>query len=377
MAMLPKERMIAALEHREADRVPIGEILADWDITERAIGRETYAYTKWREWTALWDGHRDEVVESYKRDLVDLTRALEWDFVVVPMMPARKENGRKPERVGEYTWRDGSGKVWQFSPESGGAAMLISAPEMSLDDIVVPDRVEVDESCLEAVAHVVKELGGTHFVTFRPPDGSFPWRETVGMEEFLIRMLTQPEFVAKATTAYMKVAQAYIEAACDLGVDGIVAGTDFCDNRGLFMGQRLFRQHVLPGLKGMVDAAKGKGKYFIKHTDGNTWEILDDFVTLGIDAWHGIQPPIGMDFGRLKEKYAGRLALFGGVNCDTLVRGTPQDVVAEVKETFAVAAPGGGYVATSGNSLLVGTKWENYAAMREAVREYGTYPIRI
>ena len=33
--MLPKERMIAALEHREADRVPTGETGADWEITER------------------------------------------------------------------------------------------------------------------------------------------------------------------------------------------------------------------------------------------------------------------------------------------------------------------------------------------------------
>ena len=47
--MLPKERIIAALEHREADRVPVGEIVADWEITEAALGRQTYAHSKWRE----------------------------------------------------------------------------------------------------------------------------------------------------------------------------------------------------------------------------------------------------------------------------------------------------------------------------------------
>src|SRR5512136_2598262 len=117
--MLPKERMIAALEHREADRVPVGEIHADWEIIERTLGRGTYVHSQWREWTAEWEGRRDEVVASYCRDLVDLTRAFDWDFVCVPLMPARRERYQAPEIVGEYTWRDSAGILWQYSPETG------------------------------------------------------------------------------------------------------------------------------------------------------------------------------------------------------------------------------------------------------------------
>ena len=68
--MLPKARIIAALEHREADRVPIRETGAAWDIVERALGRPTYYRSKWKEWVAEWEGRRDEVVKSYQRDLV-------------------------------------------------------------------------------------------------------------------------------------------------------------------------------------------------------------------------------------------------------------------------------------------------------------------
>ena len=70
-----------------------------------------------------------------------------------------------------------------------------------------------------------------------------------------------------------------------------------------------------------------------------------------MDAWHGIQPPIGMDISRLKEKYAGRLCLYGGLNVDTLVRKTPEQVEEEVKDALRVTAAGGGYVLSSGNSL--------------------------
>jgi uroporphyrinogen decarboxylase len=374
--MLPKARIIAALEHREADRVPIGETGADWDIVERALGRPTFYRSKWKEWVAEWEGRRDEVVESYKRDLADLARTFEWDFVVVPLTPSRRTPAPMPEMLGDYKWRDERGRVWQYSPESGGHPMLLEGPPLRAEDVVVPDRVTVDESRLEAIVHLVRELGGTHFVFGRAPDGTFPWAETIGMEEYLVRMASDPAFTARTIEAYLKVSLAWIDAICDTGVDGILVATDYCDNQGPLMGPRLFRQYVLPAFRETTRAVRAKGKYFVKHTDGNTWSILDDFVAAGVNGWQGIQPRIGMDLKRLKEKYAGRLCLFGGVNCETLTLGTPAEIETEVKDAIHHAAPGGGLVLTSGNTLQLGTRWENYQAMRAAAREHGRYPIR-
>ena len=374
--MLPKERIIAALKHREGDRVPIGEIAADWEIVEHALGRPTFYRSKWKEWVAEWDGRRDEVVASYQRDIVDLARTFDWDFVAVPLVPARRERYTRPEMLGEYTWRDVKGRIWRYAPESGGSPMLVEGPSMTLEDIVVPETVQIDESRLEAIVHVVKELGGTHFVLGRAPDGTFPWDETVGMEEYLFRMASDPEFTAKTIEANLKVSLAWIDAICDAGVDGILMGTDYCDSQGLLMGPRLFRQYILPAFQETVRAIHAKDKYFVKHTDGNTWSILDDFVAAGVDGWQGIQPRIGMDLKLLKEKYAGQLCFFGGVNCETLTLGTPAEVEEEVRYAIRYAAPGGGLVLTSGNSLQVGTKWGNYQAMRAAGLANGHYPIR-
>ena len=169
----------------------------------------------------------------------------------------------------------------------------------------------------------------------------------------------------------------WVEAMCDAGCDAILNGIDYCDNEGPLMGPQLFRHLCQPALAALCSAAHRKGKFFIKHCDGYTWPILDDFVAAGVQAWHGIQPPIGMDFGRLKEKYAGRLCLCGGVNVDTLVRGTPAQVTAEVKEVLRVAAKGGGYVLSSGNSLVVGTQYKNYLALLAAAKEHGLYPLKV
>jgi uroporphyrinogen decarboxylase len=253
--------------------------------------------------------------------------------------------------------------------------MLVEAPPLQAADIVVPQRVRIDPSRLEAIVHVVKALGPTHFVFGRAPDGTFPWAETVGMEEYLVRLASDDEFSTRTIAAALATSLAWIDAIADTGVDGIIVGTDYCDNFGPLMGPRLFRRYVLPAFQETVKAIHAKGKYAVKHTDGNTWSILDDFVATGVDGWQGIQPRIGMDLKQLKEQYAGKLCFFGGVNCETLTLGAPEEVEAEVQYAIRHAAPGGGLVLTSGNTLQLGTKWENYAAMRAAHGRYGRYPI--
>jgi uroporphyrinogen decarboxylase len=98
-------------------------------------------------------------------------------------------------------------------------------------------------------------------------------------------------------------------------------------------------------------------------------------VDTGIDALHGIQPNIGMDVKLLKEKYGDRITLFGAVNCDTLVKGTPADIEQEVEYCLRYGAPGGGYVLTSSNSIQAGASYENYMTMLRVAREKGNYPI--
>ena len=376
--MLPKERMIRVLEHREPDHVPIGEIHVDGPIIEDALGHPTLCNGRWKARVALWQGERDQVVKEYCRDLVAFARKFEWDYIVAEMMPSARVDHRPAEMLGPFRWRDAEGRVFQSDPDTGEDAMLLEAPPMSIEDIVVPpDPTPIDETCLEAVERITREMGSTHFVVARVPDGTFPWPEVMPMADFLLRMVDEPEFIRKLIAAKLKTTLAYIEAAAALGVDAILIGTDYCDNRGPIMGPRLYREFIYPALKAQVDAARRVGKYFIKHSDGNQWAILDSYVEAGVAAWHGIQPSIGMDLKLLKEEYAGRLAFFGGVECDTLVMGTPQQVEAEARHAIKHAAPGGGFAMTSGNSLLAGTRYENYVAMVEATRRWGSYPIRL
>jgi hypothetical protein len=232
--MLPKERVIAALHHRRPDRTPVGEIGVDYPITERALGRSTLYRAKWKEYQAWWQGRRAEIVDSYKRDIVDLARVFEWDFVPAPLVAPAKAPPDPPEFLDEYRWRLANGSEWAFSPDSEGHAICTKYPPMTAADISAP--APLDESRLEVVEYIVKKLGGTHFILGRPDeDGTFPYEDTVGLQEFLARMVTDPGFVRQAIEAHTEATLIEQNALLELGCDGVLPGADYCDTRGPMM----------------------------------------------------------------------------------------------------------------------------------------------
>ena len=99
-------------------------------------------------------------------------------------------------------------------------------------------------------------------------------------------------------------------------------------------------------------------------------------VCSGIDCLDPIDPTAGMDIGRMKQQYGGRIALKGNVDCaQTLTFGTEQQVVEETKAVIRKAADGGGLILSSSNSIHSSVKPGNYLAMWNALRMYGRYPI--
>ncbi|MCC7447966.1 MAG: hypothetical protein IT324_11145 [Anaerolineae bacterium] len=369
--MLPKERVIAALEFQKPDRIPVGETGIDYPITEAVLGRPTLYRGKWKEFTAIWEGRRSDYVESCKRDIPELARKLEHDVVPVFLVPSRHRPEPPPEMLGPYKWRQPDGRIFAFSPESEGHPFLLEVPEVTIDDI--QDRpVDVDESQLELVWHIVKEMGGTHFILGRPGDGVFPVMR-YPFESMLFWMAENPDLIARIIEVETKYTIAISEILLDAGCDAVLPTSDLAGNSGPFMSPRMFRRFIFPWLKAECDAVHAKGKYLIKHTDGNLWPVLDMMIEAGIDGWQGIQPKIGMTLPALQERYGGKLCFWGGVDMDTLVVGTEADVADEVRVAFDSAPREGGLVLTVGNSVMVGVQYRNYMAMMRAARIYNPY----
>lgn len=78
--------------------------------------------------------------------------------------------------------------------------------------------------------------------------------------------------------------------------------------------------------------------------------------------------------GPFHRSWGKRICIMGNIDCSfLLVDGTPYEVEESVKNTIEIAAPGGGYIISSSNTIHPGCKAENYIAMVKAARKYGGY----
>ena len=140
------------------------------------------------------------------------------------------------------------------------------------------------------------------------------------------------------------------------------------------MSPRHFKEIIYPVMKRVYKSWHSYGLPIIKHCDGNIYPIMDLLIDTDIDCLHPIDPTAGMNLAKVKKEYGDKICIMGNVNCaGNLVFGTKEDVIEEVKHCIDVAAPGGGYILSSSNSIHRSIKPENYIAMINTVKKYGKY----
>ena len=158
------------------------------------------------------------------------------------------------------------------------------------------------------------------------------------------------------------------------GLDGFALCADYCFNTGPFLSPRMFKQVVAPYLKRLIAGQRELGFYVIKHTDGNIMPILDDLVEANPHALHSLDPQAGVDIAEVKRLVGDRVTLIGNVNCGLLNSGTDEEVIASVRYALQHGMPGGGYIFSTSNCIYTGMPLERYELMLEIWRQEGNYP---
>ncbi len=360
--MNSKERILTALDARQPDRVPIFELY----INESSIiGLTRLLAPEMVEVTAERDRFGEE-----RREILDL-----YCFLVQELdLDATCTNfSIGIETVDENVGRDKYGTVYQLSEH--GEPMPIKGPIEGPEDLVGFDMVSrLEEQDFAGVRYVVDTVGPekAHFVSVTDPF-KVSWRRRGGMQDLLMDYVLRPQLVhdlARLSTEFDKAA---IDMAARSGVDVIIVPGDLAGELTTIMSPQHYREYIKPYHKEMVDHAHRRGLKIVKHTDGNLWPVLDDFLEVGFDGIHPIQPQC-MDIAEVKEYVAGRACILGNIDCRELLPfGTEEEVEAVVRETIEKAAPGGGYILSSSNSIHPGCNPQNYVAMVRAAHKYGDY----
>lgn len=280
------------------------------------------------------------------------------------------------EPVDQDHVKDGWGRILRLSEE--GETTAVRGPLSGPEDLGNLKPYHPQESDFIVLMAAKGNFGDDIAQIFLQP-GPFrvSWSLLGGMEKYLYYYMKDSGFVhglGRVVTDYI---MEVIDMAARLGVDIIALDGDLAFSETTLMSPAQYEEFVLPYQKEIVDHAHRAGLLIFKHSDGNMWPIMDGIVEAGFDGFHPIQPQC-MDIGKVKADYGDRLCLLGNIDCTYLLPfRSEEEVERAVRETISVAAPGGGYVMSSSNSIHPGCRPENYMAMVRAARKYGNYPIEV
>jgi len=156
---------------------------------------------------------------------------------------------------------------------------------------------------------------------------------------------------------------------CRFGINGVVLNDDWGTQQSLIINPFSWRKFFKPAYKKIIGHAKNSGLHFYFHTDGNTIEIIEDLIEIGVDV---INPQLSaMDIGRLAGICRGKVCV-------------KTDIDRQYILPFASAAEVGDYIkkiielfgTRDGGLILCGElnrdiKLENVRAMYESFEKFG------
>ena len=341
-------RVLTALSCQQPDRVPLAELGIDIKVREAFLGRPI-------------DSLGDEV---------EFWRNAGYDYVLL---------GR---RFLSLFPGIGFGKAYQTKKESVDKEQGWAAENKGVitglrdfEEYPWPDPEKADYSEFEEIGPYL--LKGMKVIVYLAPIFQWIWM-LMGFETFAFSLIENPELISKMFTRVgeirLRVFEKILERCRDIGavwmLDDVAFGT------GLMVSPDLIRKYLFPWFRRVKALCKERELPLIYHSDGNFWMVLDDLVTIGINAIHPVEPNgMGAYVHRLKEGFRSKLCLVGGIDLDVLIRGTPEEVERETRTRIMEFASGGGYIAGSSNSIPGEVPVENYQMMLKSVLKYGRYPL--
>jgi len=192
-----------------------------------------------------------------------------------------------------------------------------------------------------------------------------------GMEEYFVKMYTQPEVVLAATD---KVCEFYHEAnekffaVAGNEMDGFFFGNDFGTQCSLICGPEQFDQFIMPWFRKFTEQGHRHGYQVILHSCGSVFDVIERLIESGVDCLHPLQAKAAnMDAATLSAKFKGRIAFMGGIDAqDLMTNASPEEVRAEVHRVRKLLEPCL-IVSPSHEALLGNVPPQNVEAMAAAV----------
>jgi len=385
--MTSLERVRAALEHREADRVPFdlgGSILTG--IHERA-------YVRLRQHLGLPPVTPviEDCIQGLARVDEDVRDRLGVDVRGInPGLPAGatlavEDIGAYERLVDEWgiEWHRPKPDGLYFDMRGHPLANIASVEELDrLFRYPDPEDRTRYHGMAEAARRIMREERSAYILGRNAP-GVFEialW--TRGFAPFFRDMLSNPSLAGALLDRVTEVKMRYWEIileAVDRDVLVVSEADDLSTQSGPMISPALYRKMVKPRharLFGHIRRIARAKVHIFYHSCGAIRAFMPDLIEVGVDILNPVQVSAeGMDSGGLKRDFGADVTFWGG-GVDTqavLPKGTPAQVREEVRRRVDDFAPGGGFVFAAVHNIQADVPPQNIMAMWEAYRECADY----
>jgi uroporphyrinogen decarboxylase len=367
-------RVRAALAHREADRIPIGESF--WGAFAR----------KWREHFRL----------PPSTDLYD-HYDLDWVVTVPNMDPHVREFQVLRETPEEIVVRTG----FEAEIRKIYAAPMPEFVRFSTDTIEKALAFRFDDpwdrrryraagdNQLAGVGDGFERRSPAWIESVRARHPSIAvfgsvceaqelgWR-IIGSENMLLWMGMEPEKIARflgAVTEFLvEITRAEIAASEGL-IDGMVIWGDVAYVRGMLFSPEMWRKLFKPCVARIVELCHAANLPVIYHGCGDARAIYPDLIDVGVDGYNPVEAKAGLDVLELKRQFP-RMAWVGNMDVQKWATLPLDELDAYVLRKLE-AARGGGFIFQSDHSVPDSVPPERYDRVIRLVRQHGNYPLRL
>jgi len=350
--MTPRERVLATIERRPVDRVPVDlwltpEVLA-------ALCRQA--------------GETDEY-ELYRTLGVD---KIAWIFpgYGTEHFDPNDSDGTDPWGVPTIKVQSGPATYQEYG--EGPLANMDDPAELD-DHPLWPDPDQFNYDASRRQAERARSFG---FATIGPWISHFEiYCHMRGMENALVDVIAEPEFL-EATLDRIDEIQTtmldrFLTGLGDL-IDIVFISDDMGTQDSQLISLEAWQVHFQTRLARWCDRIHAHGKKVLFHTDGAARAFLPGLAACGVDLLNPIQHICpGMERAALKRDFGETFIFHGGIeNQHVLPWGTTGEVRREVITCLETLGDGGGYIPCSCHNIQAGTPVDNVLAMIDAVQEW-------
>jgi uroporphyrinogen decarboxylase len=191
-----------------------------------------------------------------------------------------------------------------------------------------------------------------------------------GFSETLEDMCVERENIERLADMVFSFEEEVIKQLKPQGFDAVAFADDWGNQQSMFISPKLWREIFKPRYKRQIDLTHECGLDLYFHSCGYIYDIMPDFIEIGLDILNPGQPNIN-GIPRMGDNFSGKICFACPVSYQTTgISGSKEQIYREAKELVdCLGNHNGGLIGIVASDLVgLGAKPENVDYIRDAFR---------